>query len=1019
MTQTLAGTIAGPITLSDTNATILPGAFVFWYQPYGGHAIVAPIGVTSTVSNSGTIAASVGYGIDLGAGTFANAKGGAVIATMGAVYNFAAGGPLTVANQGLIAGYITGVVLNHAGLVTNAAGADIAGGSVGIRLVASGTVNNAGTIASYTIGIQGTTSDVVTNSVGGEIYGGSGGVSGVSVLRNSGLVRDTGAAGIAVTAIYVANTGTIRGTTAFAGTTLVNSGIVSGAGLGVLAATVTNAGQILGGSGGALRLSAGGRLVLQPGFLLSGNVDGGSTANSVLELAGTGAATYLGALGTTIVDFGTVSVDSGANWIFGSLDTIAPSQRLTVAGTLASGARITEGAYSISVTSGSLRNSGVIAAGGVAVGVAGGYLGNSGTINSTGALALQLSGGTLSNTGTIAASGTAVDAAGGYLSNIGTITSAGTLAVHLAGGATFNDGAGRFLIGGMVAAAGGDAIRADPGAPALIEVPGSTSLVRGTVDGGNAIGSPIVSTLVVSGMFATLGGLGSHYVNFGLVELPSPLTATGGNIVAAGQKVDAYQLFTTGSFVNHGALTGGVSAVAGTLFNDATIESGGIGIVAMNGGGTTIVNAGTVRGHGDVGILLSAGTTLVNEAGGFVTADVSAFGPGSTLASFAVQLTNGGLVTNTGTLAARYGVIGGGTVINAGTIVATAAGTAVSMQDSLTSSRLVVEPGAVFIGGLDGGQTATPYTATLEFGAGSGTLTGFGVNISNFDAITLDAGAHWLLAGNAAGVAAQPVQGFAPGSTLELTGTVESYAGLAGGLLTLSGGTTLDLPGVASVGVTSDGVNTFITACFARGTRIATARGCVPVEQLAPGDLVLTVSGRLSPIAWLGHRTLDLGRHARPYDVMPVRVRAGAFAEKVPARDVILSPDHAVLVEGALVPVRHLVNGSSIVQQTRASITYWHLELSRHDVILAEGLACETYLDTGNRSAFEGGPALDLHPDFAQRRSLAIWAAHGCAAILTDPATAALRARHTRLLALASVRRDRFRRAASAATIGA
>ncbi len=978
MTQTLAGAIAGPITLSDANATILSGAVVYWYHTYAGHAIVAPIGVTSTVSNSGTVLAAVGYGIDLGAGTFVNAKGGAVIATMGAVYNFPSGGPLTVANQGLIAGYVTGVVLNHAGLITNAAGAHIGGGSVGIRLVAAGTVNNAGTIASYTIGIQGTASDAVTNSAGGEIYGGSRGVSGVSVLRNAGLVTATGAGGIAVTATYAANTGTILGATAVVAPTLVNSGIVSGAQLGVVAATVTNAGQILGGPGGALRLSANGRLVLEPGFFMSGNVDGGSTATSVLELAGAGAGTYLGALGTTVVDFGAVSVDAGANWIFGSLDTIAPGQRLTVAGTLASGATISEGTNSVLVA-----------------------------------------GGRLTNTGVILATGTAVEVAGGYLGNTGTITTGGTLAVHLAGGATFNGGSGG---SGFVVAAGA-AIRADAGAPALVELPGNPARITGIVDGGNPIGGSVVSTLVISGPLATLAGLGSHYVDFGLVNLQSIATASGSNTVAPHQVVDAYRLITTGTFTNNGTLlggSGGIYAEAGTLFNSGTIDGTRIGIVAVSGGGETVVNAGTIRGHGGDGIVLGAGTTLVNEAGGLVTADTSGFGAyAGTLASFAVQLTNGGVVTNTGTLAARYGVIGGGTLINAGTIFATAAGTAVSLQDSLTSSRLVVEPGAVFIGGIDGGQTATPFSATLEFGAGSGTLGGFGVSISHFGAITLDPGAHWLLAGNATGVAAQPVEGFAPGSTLELTGTVESYVTFSGGKLTLSGGTTLALPGAASVRVSSDSANTFITACFAGGTQIATARGLVAVESLAVGDLVLTASGRLSPIVWLGHRALDLSRHARPYDVMPVRIRAEAFAEKLPERDLVLSPDHAVLVEGALVPVRHLVNGSSIAQETRGSITYWHVELSRHDVILAEGLACETYLDTGNRSAFEGEAMLDLHPDFAQRWSRAIWAARGCAPALTDPATPALRARHTKFLARASMHPARFRRAAPAAKLGA
>jgi len=108
----------------------------------------------------------------------------------------------------------------------------------------------------------------------------------------------------------------------------------------------------------------------------------------------------------------------------------------------------------------------------------------------------------------------------------------------------------------------------------------------------------------------------------------------------------------------------------------------------------------------------------------------------------------------------------------------------------------------------------------------------------------------------------------------------------------------------------------------------------------------------------------------------PVRVRAGAFGPGMPVRDLLLSPDHAVFVEGTLIPVRYLVNGASIAQEERDSITYYHVELPAHDVLLAERLPCESYLDTGNRADFEGGgPALVLHPDFARDA----WLAGACA----------------------------------------
>ena len=141
-------------------------------------------------------------------------------------------------------------------------------------------------------------------------------------------------------------------------------------------------------------------------------------------------------------------------------------------------------------------------------------------------------------------------------------------------------------------------------------------------------------------------------------------------------------------------------------------------------------------------------------------------------------------------------------------------------------------------------------------------------------------------------------------------------------------------------------------ACFAEGTRITTDRGCIAVQNLRVGDNIVASVGGLRPVQWLGHRRVDCARHPRPCDVWPVRVRADAVAPRQPARDLLLSPDHAVFLDGVLIPVRYLVNGASIAQMPIDALTYWHVELPMHDVLWAEGLPCETYLDTGNRAAF-------------------------------------------------------------------
>jgi autotransporter passenger strand-loop-strand repeat protein len=243
------------------------------------------------------------------------------------------------------------------------------------------------------------------------------------------------------------------------------------------------------------------------------------------------------------------------------------------------------------------------------------------------------------------------------------------------------------------------------------------------------------------------------------------------------------------------------------------------------------------------------------------------------------------------------------------------------------------------------------------------------------------------------GVESAVISGFKPGDLIELLSIVPGSAPTAvidpsnGMLIVSAGGTTYEMPFAADAAsahfqVATDGVSgSYVTElpCFAAGSRIATARGEVAVEDLRIGEAVLTQSGRLAPVRWLGHRRVECGRHPHPETRWPVRVRIGAFDRGVPHRDLLLSPDHAVFFDAVLIPVRYLINDASIVREAADTITYWHVELGRHDVILAEGLPCESFLDTGNRSAFENGGALvQMHPDFAQR----LWDADACAPLV-------------------------------------
>lgn len=162
-----------------------------------------------------------------------------------------------------------------------------------------------------------------------------------------------------------------------------------------------------------------------------------------------------------------------------------------------------------------------------------------------------------------------------------------------------------------------------------------------------------------------------------------------------------------------------------------------------------------------------------------------------------------------------------------------------------------------------------------------------------------------------------------------------------------------------------------LTPCYLAGTRTLTEAGEVPAEALRSGDRVVTLAlngPRLAAIRWVGHRSLDPRCHPAPEKVLPIRIAAGALGGGVPWRDLLVSPDHALLVDGVLVPAALLLGLPGIRQEPALGpITYHHVELDAHDVLLAEGTPAESYLDCDNRHQFaNGGLHQALHPDFAR-----------------------------------------------------
>src|ERR1700687_3600971 len=134
--------------------------------------------------------------------------------------------------------------------------------------------------------------------------------------------------------------------------------------------------------------------------------------------------------------------------------------------------------------------------------------------------------------------------------------------------------------------------------------------------------------------------------------------------------------------------------------------------------------------------------------------------------------------------------------------------------------------------------------------------------------------------------------------------------------------------------------------CFVKGTRILTPQGEARIEDLRIGDLVATVRGEALPIKWLGRNTYNKTGPSWPKSVIPIRVSRFAIDENTPHKDLYLSRGHALFIDGFLIPVKDLVNGTSVMPAMppgMETIEYFQIVFDTHEVIWAEGIPAETF----------------------------------------------------------------------------
>ncbi|MBS1086799.1 Hint domain-containing protein [Gluconobacter sphaericus] len=838
----------------------------------------------------------------------------------------------------------------------------------------------------------GTTIDITVSS-GGFEYVSSGGGTTIGTIISSGGVEEVCWASIA-SATIITDGGKqlvdLMGTTSG---TVISSGGVEEVSAGIATGTVVMSGGTLidyGGNVSSATIDNGGTLIVTPGGSVSYTSDVGAVVISA-DIIVRSSGVLVSTLDSTLLsDFAVPSGEVLQVYSGGTVDgaVIGSGGKLALSGGTASGAVISSGGIEYvsygGVASGTIVSSGaseVVSYGGVA----------SDTVVSSGASEVVSYGGHASDT-VVSSGGVQYVSHGGFAS--GTTVSSGAEELVLTHGYAFgtvvNSGGVERVSSGftsrtIVSSGGAEVVLTEGKASGTIVSSGGTE----TVSSGGITSDTIVSA----------GGTES--ISSGGYAIDTTIYASATEYVSGGGSA-------SGTTVN----SGGGLYVAGTV-SDTIISSGGTEYLFDNAvASDTIVSAGGIEDLLDGGItygtiVSSGGREYVSDGG---AADTIISSGGQAFIS-AIGAASGTIISSGGDLVLIGGELISGVVESGGTLVITPGGSATytsSVGATVISASMLVESGGALVSAIGSSSLSSFAVATGDVlqvysggttdntvigsggeeqvqsgGTADGTvISSGGHELVSFDGITsgtaIKSGALLTLTDVGNDVASGIV--FEQGGQIDLLNvgysSDETSVSYANSVLTVTADgttTTLSLTGDYTgeyFALSNDGHgDTLITAegtpCYCRGTRIATERGDVAVENLTIGDRLLTISGAMRPIRWIGRRSYAGQFAATNPAVLPVMFRAGSLGDAVPARDLMVSPLHAMYLDGVLIPAEALVNGVSILRMENVDrVDYFHLELDTHDVILAEGAASETFVDDGSRGMFHNAVEYRaLYPD--------------------------------------------------------